>query len=472
MPRKYPSTFSPINVNHFEISPGRIDFSFILERLKSPFVFKGNWSTRGNSERWTIIGSEPICNFSIEPSESPIDKVRSILAKFDVSPNYSFLPFVCGLVGYFSYELGRIFEPMAAVKKIDFQFPNAELALYDTVLLINENGQGFIAQTDITGDIQGMRSRLKALRDLMKHSVSPQNTNNSQKISRCESKLLDWSRIECNTSHKDYLAKVHKIKEYIAAGDVYQVNITRRLHTQSNAGDAKLFDSVVKFNPAPYSCFFRYEDYSIISGSPELFLSFNAKNRLIETRPIKGTIPRGVNEAEDSDLARQLLESEKDRAENVMIVDMLRNDLGRVAEYGSVYVTKLFDIEKHPSVFQMVSTVKAKVRNEKDVVDILSATFPGGSITGAPKVRAMQIIEELEPDPRGPYTGCAGFFDLRGDMILNILIRSIILKDGIAFFHAGGGIVADSDPEMEFKETEYKAAGLLKAIYESENENG
>lgn len=405
---------------------------------------------------------------SIRSVENPIQAIREFLPSA-VNPAFEErLPFTGGTVGYFSYELGRLFEPRAATRSIETPFPYAALAVYDTALLIDENGNALIVQSDITGDICGMRNRKKSLIEAVRDAAPSVSASTDGIISETAARKLDWARVQCNVTFQEYISKVDAVKEYIAAGDVYQVNLSRRLQTESGVSSETLFASLQKSNPAPFSCFLPYPEFSIISGSPELFLAYNTEKNVIETRPIKGTLPRGENTEADEHLAQKLLQSEKDRAENVMIVDMLRNDLGRISEYGSVTVPKLFDIERHPSVFQMVSTIEANVRGGVDAADILQATFPGGSITGAPKIRAMQIIEELEPDIRGPYTGCAGFFDVRGDIMLNILIRTIVLKDGTASFHAGGGIVADSVPELEFRETEYKAAGLLKAICDAE----
>jgi para-aminobenzoate synthetase component 1 len=217
-------------------------------------------------------------------------------------------------------------------------------------------------------------------------------------------------------------------------------------------------------NPAPFSAYINLPEVQLLSASPERFLRFDPGNRRLQTRPIKGTRPRGRTEEEDEALARKLLASEKDRAENVMIVDLERNDLGRVAEIGSVRVTELASLETLPTVFHLASTVEATLREDRDVVDLLLATFPGGSITGAPKIRAMEIIDELEPTARSVYTGAIGYLGFDGSIDLNIAIRTILVRQGVAYFQAGGGIVADSDPEMEYQETLHKASALRDVL--------
>jgi len=208
----------------------------------------------------------------------------------------------------------------------------------------------------------------------------------------------------------------------------------------------------------------RYADFAVLSSSPERFLRYEPRGRLIETRPIKGTRPRGRDGAEDRALAAALEASEKDRAENLMIVDLERSDLGRVAEIGSVVVPRLWQLESYATVHHLTSTVRARLGADCDIVDLLRATFPGGSITGAPKIRAMQIIDELEPVARGVYTGAIGYIRFDGSMDLNVAIRTMVLKDGLASFHVGGGIVADSDPAMEYEETLHKGAGMARVL--------
>jgi len=273
--------------------------------------------------------------------------------------------------------------------------------------------------------------------------------------------------IQSNFTRHNYLAAIGKIKDYIAAGDVYQVNLSQRFNADLSGSPWELYKALRRINPAPKSCYMEIGGLYLLSASPEVYLTYDPISRLIVTKPIKGTRPRGMNPNRDAILASELAGSEKDRAENLMIVDMERNDLGRVAKYGSVRVPELWNIEKHPNVFQMVSTVEAELADGYGPIDLIRASFPGGSITGAPKIRAMEIIEELEPHRRGIYTGSAGFIDYRGFVNLNIVIRSFVMSGSKAYFHAGGGIVIDSVPEDEYQETMDKIAGLRAALRES-----
>ncbi len=251
-------------------------------------------------------------------------------------------------------------------------------------------------------------------------------------------------------------------REYICAGDIFQVNLSQRFEVGLNISPYKLYQRLRRINPAPFACYLNFKDINIVSASPERFL--RVRSDWVETRPIKGTRPRGKTEAEDKTLAQELLSSVKDRAENVMIVDLERNDIGRVCRYATVRVTELAILEKFPTVFHLTSTVVGRLRPDKGRVDLLKAAFPGGSITGAPKVRAMEIIDELEPTRRSVYTGSIGYLSFAGDMDLNIVIRTILVKGGKAYFQVGGGIVYDSEPEAEYQETLDKGKALIQAL--------
>jgi para-aminobenzoate synthetase component 1 len=269
-------------------------------------------------------------------------------------------------------------------------------------------------------------------------------------------------------TRSEYEAAVQRALGYIRAGDVYQVNLSQRFETPVEEDPFEIYLRLRRASPAPFAGFLRYPEFSVLSSSPEQFLGYDYADRHIETRPIKGTRPRGNDPETDIALGRELLASAKDNAENVMIVDLLRNDLGRVSEIGSVRVTGLAELESFANVHHLVSTVEARLDDKRDVVDLLRATFPGGSITGAPKIRAMEIIDELEPVERGVYTGTIGYFGADGDMNLNIAIRTIVVKDGTATFSVGGGIVADSDPVLEYEETLHKGAGMAAALAPNE----
>jgi anthranilate/para-aminobenzoate synthase component I len=259
---------------------------------------------------------------------------------------------------------------------------------------------------------------------------------------------------------------VHRILEYLAAGDAYQVNLTQPFTAPLVGPASALFARLARLHPTPYAAYFDAGDFQVVANSPELLL--RRRGSRLETRPIKGTSARSEHPARDAASSQGLMESAKDRAEHVMIVDLERNDLGRVCEPGSVVVERLLALESHPTVHHLVSTVSGRLAGGMELAEILRAIFPGGSITGAPKVRAMEIIAELEGAARGVYTGALGLFDPAGDLELALPIRTAVVRDGVVTYHAGGGIVADSDPERELAESWLKTAALRRALGETD----
>jgi para-aminobenzoate synthetase component 1 len=259
---------------------------------------------------------------------------------------------------------------------------------------------------------------------------------------------------------------VRRVQAYIAQGDVFQVNLSVRQSKPMRVAAADVYGVLRKLNPSPYMGYLHFPEFQLVSGSPELLIK--VKGGAVSTRPIAGTRPRGQNDAEDEALVRELVENEKERAEHVMLVDLERNDLGRVCRYGSVRVSEFMVVEKYSHVMHIVSHVEGELAEGKDAFDAVAAAFPGGTITGAPKVRTMEIIEELEPVKRGVYTGSIGWFGFNGDVEVNIAIRTMVVKDGMAHVQAGAGIVIDSRPEAEYAESLKKAEALWKALELSE----
>ena len=265
-----------------------------------------------------------------------------------------------------------------------------------------------------------------------------------------------------NMTRRAYLDKVRQAKRHIAAGDIYQLNLTQRFTVRTDTSPLDLYRRLRRTSPSSHAAFLPWGDVAVISSSPELFLEL--RGRHVVTRPIKGTRPRTGDPVADAVYRSELVESEKERAELNMIIDLLRNDLGRVCAFGTVRVTAAGDLEEHPTVYHRVATVEGRLAPEHDWLDLLRATFPGGSITGAPKIRAMQIIEELEPTPRGVYCGSIGYLGLDGAISLNIAIRTMVQMNDLVHVYAGGAIVADSIPEDEYDEVMAKATGMFRAL--------
>lgn len=271
------------------------------------------------------------------------------------------------------------------------------------------------------------------------------------------------TRIQSSLNKGKYVQAVEKILAYLKAGDCYQVNLTQRFTAETSEDPRAIYQRLCRISPAPYSCYLDCGDFQILSASPELFLKADADGTLT-TKPIKGTRPRGRTTEEDQKLKKELAASEKDRAELLMITDLLRNDLGKIAIPGSVRVPKLREVESFSNVHHLVSTVTAKRRSDKDIIDVLTAMLPGGSITGAPKIRSMEIIRELEPVNRGVYTGAIGWIGPNNTACFNVAIRTMVIQNKIAYFNAGGGIVIDSDPEAEYEECFTKASGMIRVL--------
>ena len=385
----------------------------------------------GNRSFW---GAGPTAILTSRGRSVSIERVRGATERFDGDPFAILRELLAehahlaegAAVGYLGYGLKRHIETLPDTVLDDLELPDCTLAFYDRI-------HEFDART-------------------LYLNASDRSPG------------LSGTDVTSSFTRDGYEATVEGALAYIRAGDIYQVNLSQRFAVPCTDDPFDVYLRLRSESPAPFAAFINYPDFSVLSSSPERFLHYRPEDRRIETRPIKGTRPRGRDEVSDRALARELLQSEKDRAENIMIVDLLRNDLGRIAQIGSVNVTDLLELETFAGVHHLVSTIEARLRPDRDVVDLLRAAFPGGSITGAPKIRAMQIIDELEPVSRGVYTGAIGFMRMSGEMDLNIAIRTIVMKDGTASFSVGGGIVADSDPAMEYDETLHKAAGMIRAL--------
>ena len=374
------------------------------------------------------------------------------------------LPFIGGLVGYIGYEMLHFVESVPAGPLKDVDLPDLLLAASDTVVaLCHRTGEAFLSVIGrgrkASSARAGAAELLAEVRDIVTWAAHPVRANLGGDRS-AGSAEVSW---RASLSESDYLWAIGEIKERIAAGALYEMNLTRRLSGPFGGRAEELYRLLRRSNPAPFGAFYKTPEARVLSCSPERFLRMEDEG-WIETRPIKGTRGRGISPEQDNRLSAELSASVKDRAEHIMIVDLLRNDLGRVCEFGTVRVPEVMTIERYATVLQMVSTVVGRLRSGLDVVDLLRATFPGGSMTGAPKIAAMQLISRLEPVARGIYSGCLGYLDVRGGCDLNMVIRTAIIHGGRVHLHAGGAIVADSQPVAEFEEACLKADALRQAV--------
>ncbi|KAB1454215.1 aminodeoxychorismate synthase component 1 [Vibrio panuliri] len=351
------------------------------------------------------------------------------------------LPFIGGALGYFSYDLGRRVEKLPSLAQQDLHSPDMVVGLYEWAVVIDHQLQ----QAWVVG--QNIEQHWQWLQQ--------QQAKHTDKFQLC----ANW---QSNMSEAQYHAKFAQVQEYLLSGDCYQINLAQRFSAPYQGSEWQAYCQLEGVNQAPFSAFVRTDFGAILSVSPERFLQVN--QGVIETKPIKGTRPRYNDPEQDRASALELANAEKDQAENLMIVDLLRNDVGRVARPGSVHVPKLFDIESFPAVHHLVSTIKAELNDGYHALDLLRASFPGGSITGAPKVRAMEIIEELEPHRRNAYCGSIGYISRHGRMDTSITIRTLVAENGHLHVWAGGGLVADSQAASEYQETLDKLSRILPVL--------
>lgn len=436
----------------------------------------------GKGGRYTLAGTGSVRRFSSRDGRHSIEQgEHTVEAEGDLfgflreqvfcESCYSHpdLPgFQGGGVGYFSYDVARYIERLPDLAEDDLHLPDAFFLFPDSFFRIDHvHGKVDLVcliRTDSDAPEEHYRRGERCL-DQMEAVLE-----NAVAASRREHEIAPASvddvpndeNFRANISPEDFSCAVERAIQYILAGDIFQVNLSVRFAREYAGDPLLLYKTLRRINPSPYMTFLECDDHAIVGASPELLLKVSGQQMV--TRPIAGTRKRGADEEEDAAKARELIENEKERAEHVMLVDMERNDLGRVARYGTVHVDEFMGIEKYSHVMHIVSNVRGELRDGHDLFDAIPAVFPGGTITGAPKVRAMEIIEELEPTRRGIYTGSVGWIGYNGDAELNISIRTMIVKDGIAYAQAGAGIVADSVPAYEYKESLRKAEAALKAL--------
>ncbi|MCF7502415.1 aminodeoxychorismate synthase component I [Vibrio sp. L3-7] len=444
-PLQYQSTLAKQLFSHIESMP----WAMLLRSASESHV----------DSRYDILVAQPIATFETIGAETTVNVNEecevSTSDPFELLDQYqqqllptttehSELPFVGGALGYFSYDLGRRVETLPSLAQRDIEAPDMAVGLYEWAIVVDHK----LKTACIVG--QNIDSHLDWLTSQSKHNAV---------IQPCFGLTTPW---QSNMSQDSYANKFDSVQEYLLSGDCYQINLAQRFRADYQGSEWLAYEKLEQYNSAPFSGFIRLEHSAILSVSPERFLELNSGT--IETKPIKGTRPRSDDREIDDAHAQDLMSAEKDQAENLMIVDLLRNDIGRVAKPGTVHVPKLFDIESFPAVHHLVSTIRADLDSQYSATDLLRACFPGGSITGAPKVRAMQIIEELEPHRRSAYCGSIGYISRNGRMDTSITIRTLVAENNTLYAWAGGGVVFDSDCASEYQETLDKLSRILPVL--------
>jgi anthranilate synthase component 1 len=421
--------------------------------------------------RYSFIGTEPywVLTTKGEDKTDPLPLIAKELNKYKIVP-VSGLPRFCGgAVGYFAYETVTRFEELPSPAHNPLGLPESLFMFVDTMLVFDHVTHKIkvLSHVHLDGDIgaayQQAVDRIEDVASRLNQPLQP-----SQHPSSATRPVNNY-KLSSNFSKREFEAGVLKIKQYITGGEAIQVVLSQRLAQPTDVAPFEIYRALRTINPSPYMFFLDFNDFHIVGASPEILV--RVEDGVVMTRPLAGTRRRGENPAEDARLEQELRSDEKERAEHIMLVDLGRNDVGRVSEPGTVEVSDLMDVERYSHVMHLVTHVQGKLKSDLTAFDALRACFPAGTVSGAPKIRAMEIIAELEPEKRGPYAGAAGYLSFSGNMDMAIAIRTMVMKKGIAYVQAGGGIVYDSVPEREYEETMNKARALLKAITQAESSN-
>ncbi|WP_291741285.1 aminodeoxychorismate synthase component I [Clostridium sp.] len=437
------------NLNVFEI--------YNLFKDKSNTILLDSSKEDKKLSKYSFIGINPFLKFEVKNETTYINGNIIEGDAFNILENLineykndieDTIPFLSGAIGYISYDTGRLLESLPNTATEDFSIPDMRFIFYKNIIIFDLiNNKKYI--TDLDGDIENIHNILKVI-------------DNGEKIADEIVYEKSENIFYSNFVKEDYKKAVAKLKDYIVSGDVYIANMTQRFWCYNDDESFNIYKKLRSINKAPFSAYLNFDDFQIISSSPERFVQ--VINNKAYTRPIKGTRPRGNNKKEDEVNKLELINSEKDKAELLMVVDLERNDFSKVCKPHTVKVTENFKLEEYATVFHLVSTVEGELKNNVSSVRCIKECFPGGSITGTPKIRAMEIIEELEKVKRNIYTGSIGYFDFRGNCDFNIVIRTIVKKDNKAYFGVGGGITYDSIEEDEYNETLDKARALMRVL--------
>ena len=445
-------------------------YSYLLESVEGPeFV-----------ARYSFLGAQPAVIFrskgsNVEiirgkkvkriKSSNPLVEIKRLIKRYRFVP-VSGLPRFCGgLVGFISYDMVRFFEQIGDENPDELNLPDCLFLLTDTILIF-DHAKGVIKIINNV-HLKDAKSRDKLnqayeeavakIEDIARQLRRPLN-----KSAQAQQGLKSKLKLKSNLSRKRFTQIVKKAKDYIKQGEIIQAVLSQRFSTRFNCSTFDIYRQLRSINPSPYMFYLKLKDFCLIGSSPELFVRCEEGN--VAVRPIAGTRARGKDARQDQRLIKQLLADPKERAEHIMLVDLGRNDIGRIAKFGSVKISDFMVVEKYSHVMHIVSEVEGKLRKDKDAFDLIMACFPAGTVSGAPKIRAMQIIDELENTRRGPYAGLVGYFSFSGNLDSCITIRTILTKDKTAYIQAGAGIVADSVPQREYQETKNKAQAMIKAV--------
>ena len=434
-------------------------FTRLIERHWPVFLDSGLPPVQG---RYDILAADPVKTFTTQAQQTTIESshkrytvhtrdpfslIKEHLQAYSLTAAPS-LPFCGGAIGYFGYELGMHLESLPTQADNDITLPTLAVGIYEWAIIVDHTTQC------TTFVHQGTPNAAKT-KWLWLQSQLSKNNNISQNYQVT-------SELTSNFTPESYGQAFRQIKQHLIQGDCYQINLAQRFALQVNGSSWALYQTIRQHNPAPFACYMKLPTGTILSYSPERFLQVNNSN--VITQPIKGTCPRSHDIQQDKRLAHNLQNSLKDRAENIMIVDLLRNDLGKTCKTGSIFVPQVCQLQSLPAVHHLVSTVRGQIRQDQHPLDVLRHCFPGGSITGAPKIRAMQIINQLEPHPRSVYCGSIGYISNHNTMDTNIAIRTLVHSDDTLYCWAGGGIVYDSEQQSEYQETFDKVARILDVL--------
>jgi len=428
-------------------------YSFLGVNSRASLKTKGNevWLREGDREEGSTL----------PPGRDPLHEVQDLMARFRYVQTPGLPRFCGGMVGYLGYDTVRFFERLPDAPPDDRNIPDCHLLLTDTVLIFDSVRHSIkvLNNAFVQGDAraaydEACRKIEATLACLEREPVQAALLPVSGKLPEIEP--------QSNMTRAEFESKVEKIREYIHAGDCVQVVPSQRFSTPLRAAPFDVYRALRHISPAPYMFYLSLGDVQLIGASPEILVTED--NGFVRTRPLAGTRRRGESPEEDAALEQELLADPKERAEHIMLVDLHRNDIGRVCEYGSVVVDEFMTVERYSHVMHIVSNVIGRLRKDKNAFDLLRAAFPAGTLSGAPKIRAMEIIDEVEPTRRGPYGGAIGYFSFSGNLDTCITLRTLVAKDGVAYVQAGGGVVADSVPAAEYEETRNKARAALRAV--------